>query len=74
MISDIQHCRDMVAREERRALEAPTPEAAESHRQMAMLYTAQCRLLQGRLGHRQFAGFNSPAYEGFSDAGAEQGG
>lgn len=48
MMSDIRHCELMVQREERRAAEAPTPEAAESHLQLAMLYRTQCKILQDR--------------------------
>lgn len=48
MVSDIRHCELMVQREEQRAAEAPTPEAAESHLQLAMLYRTQCKILRDR--------------------------
>lgn len=41
MNADINHCRRMVAEEQRRAKAAPSREAAEMHKQMAMLYIAQ---------------------------------
>ncbi|WP_232491810.1 hypothetical protein [Novosphingobium kaempferiae] len=45
MDTEIQHCGRMIEVEERRAAEAPTSEAAESHHQLAMLYKAQLNLL-----------------------------
>lgn len=41
----VAHCLTRIADEERRAEEAKTWDAAEAHRQVAMLYRAQLRLL-----------------------------
>ena len=48
MEDELQHCRTMIADQERLAAEAGSPEAAEVHRQLARLYEAQL----GRLSRR----------------------
>jgi len=49
MTSDIEHCEKMIAEQKRRAVEASSPEAAESHHQLIMLYKAQHRVLRNRV-------------------------
>ncbi|WP_211151141.1 hypothetical protein [Novosphingobium sp. HR1a] len=49
MTSDIDHCEEMIAHEEQLASAAPSSEAAESHRQLAMLYRIQCKVLRNKL-------------------------
>lgn len=48
MMADIEHCERMIARENQLAEQAPTPEAAESHLQLSMLYRIQLYVLQCR--------------------------
>jgi hypothetical protein len=48
-IGDLRHCATMYCAQRRIAQAAPTPEAAEAHHQMAMLYKAQFRLLRSRI-------------------------
>lgn len=48
MEADIDYCTRMVAQEEKLAGDAPSPEAAEVHQQMLMLYRAQLTVLRGR--------------------------
>lgn len=48
MNADIEHCQRMIAHENQLAEQAPTPEAAESHLQLAMLYRIQLYVLECR--------------------------
>lgn len=48
MDADIEHCQRMIAHENALADQAPSPEAAESHLQLAMLYRTQLYVLQCR--------------------------
>lgn len=45
MSDKADHCRARIAMEEKLASEASSPEAAESHWQLAMLYRVQLNLL-----------------------------
>jgi len=49
MDSEVRHCAMKFCEERRLAQAAHFPEAAEIHRQMAMLYKAQFLLLKSRL-------------------------
>lgn len=49
MEAEVDFCTRMVAEEEKLAGDAPSPEAAEIHHQMLMLYRAQLKLLQRKL-------------------------
>ena len=46
MEAEIEHCARMIAQEAKLAGEAPSPETAEVHRQLLMLYGAQLKLLK----------------------------
>ncbi|HKR93060.1 hypothetical protein [Novosphingobium sp.] len=45
MSEEIDYCKSRIASEEKLAEQAPSPEAAESHWQLAMLYRVQLNLL-----------------------------
>jgi hypothetical protein len=49
MESDVRHCSRRIAEEERLAAETGSPEVAEKHLQLAMLYKAQLQVLELRL-------------------------
>lgn len=49
MEAEIAYCTRMMAEEERLVVQSPSPEAAEVHHQMLMLYRAQLKLLERRL-------------------------
>ena len=58
MEDDLQHCRTMIADQERLAAKAISGEAAEAHPQMAMLYQQQLERLH--CSQRRMVGVASP--------------
>lgn len=48
MEADIDYCTRMMVAEEKLAGDAPSPEAAEVHQQMLMLYREQLTVLKGK--------------------------
>ena len=53
MDRDVEHCIEMIDREEQRAAAALSSEAAEMHHQMVMLYRAQLQHLEQAKRARQ---------------------